>query len=217
MEFVYVAPREELFPTCYPQGFRPFGDPTAAQGFLDRLATAGFFVERARAETTPAWKQVIPYCLVVCEGQILRMRRRPRGGEARLHGKVSIGVGGHINPVDHDPESLEVDPRGPSLFRRAAEREIEEEIDVQPGFELILAGYLNDDSNAVGAVHLGLVYVAHTPHPVRIRETDVLEGQLVEPSELQAALRRGEDFESWSSILLAHYERLPYVHAPATT
>jgi predicted NUDIX family phosphoesterase len=217
MEFVYVAPREELFPDCYPQGFQPFEDPSAAQAFLDLLATTGFFVERSRAETTPAWKQVIPYSLVVCEGQVLRMRRRPRGGEARLFGKISVGVGGHINPVDDDSPSSDGSPRRAALFRQAAEREIAEEIDVQPGYELILAGFLNDDSNAVGAVHLGLVYIAHTPHPVQIRETDVLEGQLVEPSELQTALRRGEDFESWSAILLAHLERLPYVHATATT
>jgi predicted NUDIX family phosphoesterase len=215
MEFVYVTPREDLFPACYPQGFQPFGDPVEGQAFLGRLATSGFFVERDRAERTPAWKQVIPFCLVVREGEVLRMRRRPRGGESRLHGKVSIGVGGHINPVDHD--SHPVGPRDASLFVRAAAREIAEEIDVQPGYELSLSGFLNDDSNPVGAVHLGLVYVAHTPHPVRIRETDVLEGQLVAPRELQAALRRGEDFESWSSMLLAHLERLLHVHAPATT
>src|SRR5688572_3846683 len=100
MEFVFVTPREAVFPACYPQGFQRFATTAEAGRFLDRLRECGFFVERARGEETPAWKQAIPYCVVADEERVLLMKRRAKGGEARLHGKLSIGVGGHINPID---------------------------------------------------------------------------------------------------------------------
>jgi len=215
MEFVYVAPREGLFPACFPQGFHPFGGEDEAGAFLERIAQTGFFVERSRAETTPAWKQVIPYCVVVHEGRILRMRRRSRGGEARLHDKLSIGVGGHINPEDHPRETSGA--RGADgIVSAAARREISEELEVRGGYELRLVGYLNDDSNPVGAVHLGLIHVVQTEFPVSIRETDVLEGDLATTDELLAGQLRGDDFETWSSTLLAHMDRLVSVHPIAT-
>lgn len=216
MEFVYVAPREGLFPACYPQGFRPFeggGGASEAREFLARLREQGFFVERSRAERTPAWKQLIPYCVVACEGRVLLMRRRAKGGEARLHDKLSIGVGGHINPIDL-PIDLDADAH--DLVVTAARREIAEELEVRGEYELELVGYLNDDSNPVGAVHLGLVFAANTPGPVHIREQDVLEGRMVGTDELRTSLSRGDDFETWSSILVAHIDRLVRVRQTAT-
>lgn len=209
MEFVFVAPREELFPTCYPQGFQAFRTPEEGAAFVGTLARTGFFVERPRAERTPAWKQVIPYCVVEHEGAVLLLRRRAKGGEARLHGKHSIGVGGHVNPVD--------DADRDALFAEAARREIAEEIEIDGAYDLRLVGYLNDDSNPVGAVHLGLVHVAHSSAPVRIREHDVLEGHLARPDEIRQALQRGSDFETWSRVLIAHLEEFVSVRAPATT
>ncbi len=209
MEFVFVAPREALFPACTPQGFQPFPGASEADEFLARLSAHGFFVERARAERTPAWKQVIPYCVVTSGERILLTKRRAKGGEARLHDKLSIGVGGHINPVDR------VD--GTDLVLAAARREIAEELEVRGEYELELLGYLNDDSNPVGAVHVGLVFAARTTGSVRIREEDVLEGQLVVPAELHASRSSGANLETWSSILIAHLDELGLVRLPATT
>ncbi len=214
MEFVYVTPREALFPACYPQGFTRFHSDREADDFLAGLVRHGFFVERERAEHTPAWKQVIPYCVVLSDERVLLLKRRAKGGEARLFDKLSIGVGGHINPIDRVDSSIETvsrPSRGTDLVLAAARREIAEELEVRSEFELRLAGYLNDDSNAVGAVHVGLVFAAITTGSVRIREQDVLEGQLVAPEELRARLARGENFETWSSILIAHLDELGLV------
>jgi predicted NUDIX family phosphoesterase len=208
MEFVFVAPREALFPACYPQGFVPFRTDREGRDFLAGLAAHGFFVERAHAERNPSWKQVIPYCVVASGERILLMRRRAQSGENRLAGKLTIGVGGHINPVDRDD--------GEELVLAAARREIAEELEVRGAFELRLLGYLNDDSNPVGAVHVGLVFGAVAPGTVRIREEDVLEGRLVAPEELHASLARGEDFETWSATLIAHLDELGLVRLPAT-
>jgi predicted NUDIX family phosphoesterase len=217
MEFVFVAPREELFRGgCYPQGFHPLqgeaglagqGEP----GLRRVLQEQGFFVERPRAERNPAWKQIIPYTVVVADGRVLLLRRRSQGSEARLHDKLSIGVGGHVNPED-------LLPGGPSaLVETAARREIEEELEVRGSYELRLVGFLNDDSNPVGAVHLGLVHVAHVSGSVGIREQDVLEGRLVELEDLRQHLARGENLETWSSILIAHLSELPLVQETAST
>ena len=56
-----------------------------------------FFVARSSAETDPGLKQIIPYALIVANGQILRYRRGKSSGEQRLVAKYSIGIGGHMN------------------------------------------------------------------------------------------------------------------------
>ena len=201
MEFVYVVPREKLFPDCYPQGFVPFEDDAERAAFDGLVRRHGFFVEREYAERTPSLKQIIPYTVVCQEDRILCMRRLGNGGEARLHDKLSIGVGGHINPEDLEGED-------PDPIRDGTRREIEEEIDVRGSYEIRSAGFLNDDSNPVGAVHLGLVQIALTKGTVEIRETDVLEGRLVARESLSERLGRGENFETWSAIVIRELDRL---------
>jgi predicted NUDIX family phosphoesterase len=208
MEFVFVTPREALFPASFPQGFRRFQSPGESAGFLSRVRSHGFFVERRRAETTPAWKQVIPYIVVVGDEGVLLMRRRG-GGEARLVDKLSIGVGGHINPVDGDDAE--------EIVLAAARRELSEEIELEGPLALELVGFLNDDSNPVGAVHVGLVFTANVSGRVHIREQDVLEGRMVVPEELRACLARGANLETWSSILIAHLDELRLERHTATT
>ena len=199
MEFVYVVPREKLFPDCYPQGLSLFG-AAEQEALTGRILEHGFFVERAYAERTPLLKQVIPYTIVQVDEHVLVMQRLPQGGERRLHGKLSIGVGGHINPEDH--------AEGESPIERGARREIAEELEIRGVYDLRVAGLLNDDSNPVGAVHVGIVQVARVQGTVRIREGNVLEGRLVRREQLSHARTRDEGFETWSAILLDHLDQL---------
>ena len=203
MEFVYVIPRERLFPVCYPQGFVPFGAELRQEAFLETVAAHAFFVERQYAERTPALKQVIPYTVVRrATGEILLMRRLKRGGEGRLHGKLTIGVGGHVNPED-----ALASPRHP--LAGATWRELEEEIVIEEPKderEILCLGLINDDSNPVGAVHVGLAQMLTLERDVRIREEDVLEGELAAPERLMALRAQGADFETWSSILIDHLD-----------
>ncbi len=197
MEFVYVVPRSELFPDCYPQGLAPFGPALPAESFRERVTRHGFFVERGYAERTPSWKQVIPYSLVLSAetGRLLLLRRLPGGGEKRLRDKLSIGVGGHVNPED-----LEGTAGDPILA--GTRREIEEELLVEGTYEIQPVGLLNDDSNPVGAVHVGVVQILIVQGSVRIREQDLLEGRMATPQELALLRAQGADFETWSSILI---------------
>ena len=201
MEFVYVVSRKLLFPDCYPQGLVNFTSTQERVDFDELIRKDGFFVERDYAERTPELKQVIPYTVFRVDGQILVMRRLKAGGESRLHDKLSLGVGGHINPVDSEKENAD-----PISF--GTRREIEEEINIDGSYELRTVGFLNDDSNPVGAVHLGVVQFAEVSGTLEIREKDMLEGRFVAPESLHELLKRGENFETWSSILIENLGEL---------
>jgi predicted NUDIX family phosphoesterase len=61
------------------------------------------FMPRGEVETKPEFKQLIPYVVMGCDGSYLSYVRGKRAGETRLVGNRSIGIGGHINPVDDMP------------------------------------------------------------------------------------------------------------------
>ena len=153
------------------------------QPYLDAIAHHGGFRRRADAESDPTWKQVIPY-VVLRDGDMLYLMRRTRaGGDARLHDLYSLGIGGHVNPGDHDIEA-------------GMRREWEEEIDAEFEPEFTPLGLLNDDENAVGAVHLGFVYAADAKgRPVAIRERDKLEGRWATMAELGRDLSPARNLE----------------------
>lgn len=208
MEFVLVVPRRDLFADCYPQGFRPFDGGLSAESLERAVRDHGFFVERRRAERDPDLKQVIPYTLVARRGdageaQVLLLRRTAKGGEKRLHDKLSIGVGGHIDA--DDARNLAEDDLA-RVLDLCTWRELHEELVLNEQPSLRRVGLLNDDSNPVGAVHLGLVQVARVQGPVTIREEGVLEGRFETLSALSALCASGADFETWSAHLV---EKLP--------
>lgn len=218
MEFVFVVPRSALFPDFYPHGLIRFQDTPAAESscvsrlaFEASIARDGFFVERAVAERTPSWKQIIPYTIVQSGERILLTRRTKKGGEARLHDKHSIGIGGHINPVDLDEAAV----RNP--LPAGARREIDEELELSGTSELRPVGVLNDDSNSVGAVHVGVVHVLRVEGSVEVREREQLEGRLVTISELRELAERGANLETWTRLLLPHLEQLLFTPMAVTT
>lgn len=209
MEFVYVVPREQLFPEFYPQGLLPFGDELNEAEFDRAIVEHGFFVEREYAERTPTLKQVIPYALVVCDGKVLLLKRLNRGGEARLHGKLSVGVGGHINPVDRTGQDGQADQEIPNdLLAAGSYRELNEELWIKGSVDVRRCGVINDDSNAVGAVHVGVLQVVSVEGSVEIRELDQLEGQWMTPSELQQLLKGDHNIETWSRMVLASLDEI---------
>ena len=78
----------------------------------------------------------------------------------------------------------------------ALRREWHEELDVDfvPDFRFV--GLLNDDTTAVGQVHLGLVYEADAAgRPVAIRETEKLSGAFVGSADVAGGRRRPRDVE----------------------
>jgi predicted NUDIX family phosphoesterase len=220
MEFVFVVPRNELFPEFFPHGFVPFvegsgsdaarsGEPARAfhrARFEEAVAREGFFVERAYAERQPHLKQVIPYCVIECAGRVLLFRRLATGGEARLHEKHSIGIGGHINPEDLELKGTSSSSVSP--IDAGTRREVAEELAVRGTYVIRRLGILNDDSNPVGAVHVGVVQLITVQGSVEIRERDLLEGRLVEIDDLGNMLAQGANFETWSGLLIPHLDEI---------
>lgn len=152
----------------------------------------GTFMERPAAEVDPAHKQVIPYVVVRDGSRTFLMERTAAGGDPRLHHKASIGVGGHLNPVDDGADPL----------RAGLRREWEEELDAawEPDFRLV--GLLNDDSNPVGSVHLGVVFVVEAAgRPIAVREHDKLTARMATAEELLTARER---METWSRLVADH-------------
>jgi predicted NUDIX family phosphoesterase len=180
--------------------------------WTDTIRSRGFFLERRFAELDASFKQIIPYTLVVHGDEVLLLKRLGKGGEARLHGKLSIGVGGHINPVDLQPAGAGPAAAAPGagmlagsdVLDAGCRRELEEEIAIRCPYTLEPAGIINDDSSDVGSVHFGLVNVARCEtRDVAIRETDVLEGSFVHVSALREIARAEPGrFETWSALIV---------------
>jgi len=187
-ERVLVLPREHVPGGTSFTGLRPVDDAALA-GLAAAVAAFGFYADRAAAEQDPALKQLIPYVVVRDAGKVFLMERTDAGGDPRLHDKASIGVGGHLNPVDHG-----ADPLDAGLRREWVEELV---VDWEPEFRLV--GFLNDDTNPVGSVHLGVVYeVDAAGRSVTVRERDKLRGRMVSVAELRQAVDR---MESWSRIV----------------
>jgi predicted NUDIX family phosphoesterase len=186
-EQVLVIPRAVIMGDPGWTGIRTDG----LAAFPGLVARHGRFVDRAAAEDDRALKQVIPYLVLRDGPRIFLMRRTQSGGDARLHDRWSIGVGGHLNPGD-----LGLDG---GLLREWSEEVV---ADFVPEFNLV--GLLNDDTTDVGSVHLGAVYLGDAVgRPVAIRETDKLEGAFAALPEVAAVLDR---MESWSALAFSFLE-----------
>jgi predicted NUDIX family phosphoesterase len=191
VERVLVIPRERVPGGCAFTGIRP-ADGAGMRALRDAVRGHGLFMDRPQAEDDPAFKQVIPYVVVRDGSRTFLMERTDAGGDPRLHRKASIGVGGHINPVDGD-----ADPLDAGLRREWAE---ELDADWEPEFQLV--GLLNDDSNPVGSVHLGVVFVVEAAgRPVAVREHEKLTARMAGPDEVAAARER---METWSRLVADH-------------
>jgi predicted NUDIX family phosphoesterase len=189
-ESVLVLPRDRVPGGCDFTGVRE-ADAAVLAGLRAALIEHGRFLDRPMAEESPDWKQLIPYVVVRDAEWVFLMDRTDAGGDARLHRKASIGVGGHLNPVDEGEDPLMV----------GLQREWAEELVAAWEPEFRLVGLLNDDSNPVGAVHLGVVFeVQAAGRPVAVRETDKLSGGFVPPSDVLAAWDR---LETWSQLVAA--------------
>lgn len=156
------------------------------------------FVPRHRAEDDPSLKQLIPYFIIHHADTIWCYVRGKASGEGRLVAKASIGIGGHINDQDEDLFG--------NLYETAALRELREEVTIPDGYTQRIVGLLNDDSNDVGKVHLGIVHVLTCPtDQVAGNEMAITSAAFKTVSEIQAMR---EQLETWSQICLDNIETL---------
>ncbi len=153
------------------------------------------FMLRDEAEYNFDHKQIIPYVVVHHKDKYLLLQRTSNQSEKRLHNKYSLGIGGHINPVESlKHENIIVD----SMYR-----ELSEEVQVNDHGTLKFAGVINDESNSVSRVHLGLLYILEVLSPeFEVLEKDKMTAEWVSESDLKNYY---DGFETWSQIVYDDY------------
>ena len=153
------------------------------------------WVARKDCESDPSFKQIIPYIMIRVyddrdsDFRYLVYNRTKQSGEGRLKGKASIGIGGHIT----EPETI----------RQGLFREIEEELETYGAiFDLSFMGFVNNESDEVGKVHLGALFIADFPYtnPPILKCDALAEPRWLTERELMDANK--EEFEVWSQLAI---------------
>lgn len=146
------------------------------------------FLPRSIMETDTRYKQIIPYLVFCHNDRYFLMQRTAQATEQRLQNKYSLGIGGHIRLEDMTNDSL----------FEWARREFNEEVDYDGSFTIEPLGILNDDSNAVGQVHIGFVFLLYgTSDKISIR-SELKSGELLSLSEAKPFF---SSMESWSQLV----------------
>ncbi len=156
-----------------------------------KAAKAGQYISRGLAEKDPSFKQMIPYGVIQNEDSFLLFLRTKKQTEKRLHNLYSLGIGGHINQIEKETAS---DPVIAGL-----NREIDEEIYLPKIQSVQFGGIINDNTNEVGSVHLGLLFFIRLENKsFEIREKEMMSGEWVLKKDLQSNIAQ---METWSQIV----------------
>jgi predicted NUDIX family phosphoesterase len=190
-ERVLIVPAAEFDRLGRFQGFSPEADRYLNALLVPELAS---FRARFEVEDDPSFKQIIPYVIFRAEGQVFTYVRGKSGGETRLRKLRSLGVGGHVAEADAEGRGTV------EAYELALRRELDEEVEVRSPGRLTRLGLINDDSNPVGLVHLGVVHLFDLDRPeVTPREDALADPEFVKLEEL-AGLR--DQFETWSQFCI---------------
>lgn len=183
--------------------------------YLQGSEAAEAYASLMDGEWKPRWdveedwtyRQVIPYVVVqnIDTNMIVVMDRMKGQTEARLHGNVYIGAGGHIEQQDFaEGVPAETD----NIIVAAAWREIVEELGFTTG-HLYNAGIIGitDDEAMVNRVHLGVVYHLLT-HETEFDGEKDKQNYRWEPVEM--LMDNFPRFEPWSKLVAEHYMKCFY-------
>jgi predicted NUDIX family phosphoesterase len=165
---------------------------------LDHLLSQAFFMDRFKAEKDPTHKQIIPYTIILRNNEIFCYKRTIKGGEKRLWGKRSLGIGGHLNPVDSTIADHRV------TYANGLARELEEEAGLKTGqYDNKIKGLIYESENEVGKVHIGSVHIITIDGFTEINSSDpaISHGGF---EKVENVLKYKDEFETWSQIVINH-------------
>lgn len=158
------------------------------------------FMVRWEAEKNFDYKQPIPYGVVVSEDNKIFVYKRGGSGsnawESRLHSKISLWVGGHIERSDITDNNLLLQ----SLLREVEEETKISHSDIKSAEPF---GYINDDSNEVWMVHFWIAYIIKvSTKEIRLEDGELENGEFLSSDEIDSLVSTGDyDMENWSKIL----------------
>ncbi len=142
------------------------------------------------AEQDESMKQIIPYIAFKHKDKYFVYKRLEKSGEERLVEKFSMGIGGHINPIDVNSKDI---------LWEGMKREFEEEVEYPYDYKTRIIGFINDDSDSVGRVHFGVVFLVKGSNDrIDVKEKDKLSGKMM---TLLEAKKFRDKMEGWSQIV----------------
>lgn len=195
---ILVIPNDILFVNN--SKFQGFKEHSNIEDYESRILEYKKFMRRGDAEIDFSHKQPIGYAVIInpVTKKVYAYKRASHDAdynEKRLHGKWSIGIGGHIEKeVD-----ITDNPIHSSLLR-----EIDEEILINGSQDIKVIGYINDEKDEVGKVHFGVLYVVETDSDdVFPNDTESVHGELMSIEDIKK-LKASPDssLEGWSQIAL---------------
>lgn len=148
---------------------------------------------RAELETDAYYLQLIPYAVLQHQdGRVWAYQRT--GGDGRVKGRHSIGVGGHVDESDQHAEGVL------HTARNALIRELREELQNPPEqIPALPVGWINEQISEIGRVHIGLVWLIPWLDP---QEPLPAQGEALEAVGFQplASVVESNGYELWSQL-----------------
>lgn len=154
-------------------------------------------------ETNKAILQLIPYVVVRYNNKVLAYVRPNKGNEARLHGKVSVGLGGHVDLADavHEDSVVDID----ATLRESCVRELFEEVSITVDPQDIKwSGLIYRKDGPVDRVHLGVVAEIEADeamHKSICSSEETGKIRFTDPSTITADMAEYE-IEAWTKAVL---------------
>jgi len=196
-QMIMVVKKEILLGANYFQGFRLANEFDYESVILNNFK----YVKRGDAEEDPTHKQPIGYSLIINPSlkQVFAYQRSSQDDkypERKLQGRMSWGIGGHIE---------EVDMQAGNPIYESMKRELREEVKgLEKNPEIEVLGYINDDKDDVGKVHFGILYVVKTNSTIlKPLHPEVETGGLKSINDLEKICSSSKIIvEGWSKIAL---------------
>ena len=185
-EEILVVKRTYLFPETSWNGLKLVN----FDQYLSIITEHQEFHPRYLMETDPSYKQIIPYLVFKHQTKYFLMERHKKASETRLASKLTLGIGGHIRKEDMSKSDI----------FSWAKREFHEEVNYSGNVTITPLGILNDDSNEVGQVHIGFVFILEGDSDEISVKSELANGRLTSLEECNAVLER---MEGWSQLVFS--------------
>ena len=174
---------------------------TEAELWRELAALDPIWLPRSQAETDPSFKQWIPYVLLRNpHGELAAYPRQ--GSETRLHGRWSVGIGGHINPVDDQPAVERTAHWWRDCLWNGLHRELLEEFPGAVEGRTRFLGLIHESFSSVGRVHLGAAFLHDVGDLVTEPGPELAGLQWLPLAKIGGHEWPFELFETWSRLAL---------------
>ncbi|MGG0157688.1 hypothetical protein JR311_09685 [Bacillus velezensis] len=196
-EIILAAPRSDVFQNEMLTFQGVNSEDERIIKIMAQIEAHFFEIRRGDAEEDPRFKQPIPYVVIRRDDEVFVYERLAGGGESRLHNKLSLGFGGHMNPMEGAASFSEV-------LKQNTERELAEELYIREEDKqnIVTLGLINDDENDVGKVHIGILSALQLAPAaqVEVKEKDQIAGRWMKLSELKEE-NVYQRLEAWSKFV----------------